>query len=152
MDKSAGGIPVIQQCIVDALDDDDDDDANRFSLKRSKGDDSSDGVVSESGEKREPQKKKKKADEDDDAAKKKKKKAAASTPRKQPGYAMIKAEEERLKRAHESLVKKRDAHEAKAAATAKASITCCALMRNDLIDFYEDSLRSFARKFGRYIK
>jgi hypothetical protein len=67
--------------------------------------------------------------------------------RKQPGYAMIKTEDDRLKYALECLVRKRNQRET----GSKVSTSTCGVLTNDLIDFYEDVVANFQRKFGRYI-
>lgn len=86
--------------------------------------------------------------------KKKKKPSTASqapsaTPRKQPGYAMIKAEDDRLKRALSDLVRKRDQRESSSGGRMPTST--CGVLNNNLIEFYEDTIATFTRKFGRYI-
>jgi hypothetical protein len=69
------------------------------------------------------------------------------TTRRQPGYAMIKTEEDRLKYALECLLRKRNQRET----GSKVSTSTCGVLTNDLIDFYETVVEKFERKFGRYI-
>lgn len=97
-----------------------------------------------------PKKKKKAApkrppiDTDDVQTKKK-----SSAPRKQPGYAMIKTEDDRLRGALDALIRKRDQRET--ASSGRATTSTCGVLTNNLIDFYEGVVDSFGRKFGRYI-
>jgi hypothetical protein len=72
-----------------------------------------------------------------------------SAPRKQPGYAMIKTEDDRLRSALEALLHKREQREATSGG--KAPTSTCGVLTNNLVDFYENVVDSFARKFGRYI-
>jgi hypothetical protein len=85
-------------------------------------------------------------------APKKRAKRDSATPaaRKQPGYAMIKTEEERLTYALECLTKKRERREG-AGGVGHTSISTCGVLANDLIEFYDEVLATFKRKFGRYI-
>jgi hypothetical protein len=69
--------------------------------------------------------------------------------RKQPGFAMIKAEEERLRRAVEVLERKKQQRER--ANNGKSVTSTCGVLINDLLDFYDDTLEIFEHKFARYI-
>jgi hypothetical protein len=69
--------------------------------------------------------------------------------RRQPGFAMIKAEEERLLSALDGLNDKKGQREK--ASGGKTVTSTCGVLLNDLVDFYEDTLASFDRKFSRYI-
>lgn len=73
----------------------------------------------------------------------------SSSQRRQPGYAMIKAEDDRLRGALESLIRKRGQREA--VSGGRAPTSTCGVLTNNLIDFYETVVDSFAHKFGRYI-
>lgn len=74
---------------------------------------------------------------------------APATPRKQPGYAMIKAEDDRLRDALAALLRKRTQREA--ASDGRALTSTCGVLTNNLIDFYDNVVASFHAKFGRYI-
>lgn len=78
-----------------------------------------------------------------------KKKKKPTGPRKQPGYAMIKVEDDRLRGALESLMCKREQRET--TGKGRATTSTCGVLNNNLIDFYEDVISTFSRKFGRYI-
>lgn len=84
-------------------------------------------------------------------SKPKKADGAATPKRSAPGVSLIKSEKERLKKSLENLINKRkNAEEKRASKDAPAPITCCVLMRDGLIDFYQDALSQFDRRFGRY--
>jgi hypothetical protein len=109
--------------------------------------DDADTVNDDSEKPPNPKKKKSSASRKDDGAKAQVKKSSA--PRKQPGYAMIKAEDERLRNALDALHRKRDQRES--VSGGKAPTSTCGVLTNNLIDFYENIVDSFFRKFGRYI-
>jgi hypothetical protein len=77
------------------------------------------------------------------------KKKVSSAVRRQPGYAMIKAEDDRLRRALDGLIRKREQRET--VGGGRATTSTCGVLTNNLIEFYEDTLSTFSRKFGRYI-
>lgn len=83
-------------------------------------------------------------DQKSDPPKKKK-----TVTRKQPGYSMIKLEEERLRSSLDALLHKRKQREKANGGSGLTST--CSVLANNLIEFYEDMINQFDRKFGRYI-
>lgn len=76
---------------------------------------------------------------------------SAAPKRSAPGVSLIRAEKERLKRSLENLINKRkNAEEKRTSKDSPAPITCCVLMRDGLIDFFQDTLSQFEHRFGRY--
>jgi hypothetical protein len=69
--------------------------------------------------------------------------------RRQPGHAMLKAENDRLNRALDALVRKRVQRED--ANNGKAPTSVCGVLLDNIIEFYEDKLEEFNRKFGKYL-
>jgi hypothetical protein len=69
--------------------------------------------------------------------------------RKQPGFAMIKTEEERITRALDILTKRKQTREKNNGG--KPVISTCGILLNDLISFYTHALTKFERKFAQYI-
>jgi hypothetical protein len=117
-------------------------------------DDEDGGEAEEEEETRKPKPKRKRpvpGQAADETAPKKKAqpKKKPSAPRKQPGYTMIKTEDDRLRGALEALLRKRKQREDTNGG--KAPTSTCGVLTNNLVDFYENVVESFARKFGRYI-